>query len=181
MTIVTKTGDKGQTGLVGGVRVSKADARIHAYGTVDELNALLGVVLAEGSLPVTVQEGLGRIQHQLFTLGADLATPMDSTVPTKRITAAHVEALEQWIAELERELPVLQQFILPGGTKNGAHLHLARTVCRRAERWMTALQDAESANPQALIYANRLGDLLFLAARAVNRHEKRGEEAVQYA
>lgn len=181
MTIVTKTGDNGDTGLVGGVRVSKADARIHAYGTVDELNAVLGVVLADGSLPTSVAEGLGRIQHQLFTLGADLATPLDSAIVTKRITAAHVDALEKWIENFEQALPALQKFILPSGTKSGAHLHLARTVCRRAERWMVSLQQHDGVNAQALVYMNRLGDLLFLLARAVNRDAKREEETVQYA
>lgn len=181
MSIVTKTGDKGDTGMVGGGRTQKCAARMHACGTVDELNAALGVLRAHGTLAAAIDAGLARIQHELFTLGADLATPLGTTAPTKRITPAHIAGLEQWIASWETALPPLTQFILPGGGPEGAAIHLARTVCRRAERWVVALQAEEPINADALVYCNRLSDLLFVLARGVNRDQGRPEEPVQYA
>lgn len=190
MSIVTKTGDGGQTGLFGPTRTSKASARLHAYGTVDELNALLGQSLAERPLVDPLRTQLHRIHNMLFTVGADLAcppkpwrrgaTPLSDRTKAKRVTVNHIGTLERWIEELEGQLPPLQSFIVPGGSKGGALLHLARTVCRRAERWVVALKEQEPINPQVLIFLNRLGDYLFLAARAVNRAEGIPEEQVQY-
>ncbi len=180
MSIVTKTGDKGETGLYGGRRVSKAKTRMHAIGSLDELSAILGLVLAERMLPPTLRIGLVRIQNQLFTLGADLATPLTPPTPTKRILEKHVHELEEWIAEWEARLPPLTKFILPGGSKIGAELHVSRTVCRRAERWIVAVKETEDVNPHALIYINRLSDLLFLLARAVNKEGDVQEREVEY-
>ncbi|MEK7218643.1 MAG: cob(I)yrinic acid a,c-diamide adenosyltransferase [Patescibacteria group bacterium] len=187
MSIVTKTGDNGETGLVGGSRIPKSDVRLHAYGTVDELNATLGMVLAEPGLPPPLKDQLTEVQHLLFRLGADLASPMD-VKNTKRIEAVHTKELEEWIAHLEETLPPLTFFILPGGSKAGSALHLARTVCRRAERRAVALSQTSSAgvrpadevSPQALIFLNRLGDYLFLAARYANRKASIKEVGVEY-
>lgn len=179
MSIVTKTGDKGTTGLFGGKRVSKADLRLHAYGTVDELNAVLGLVIAEG-VSDDVRTGIETIQHGLFRLGADLATPLDGPLKGKRIEVEHVTVLEAWVGKLEAALPELQTFILPSGSKAGSMLHLARTVCRRAERWTVALKECEPTNEQAVIYLNRLSDLLFLLARSVNKEGGVPETAVHY-
>jgi cob(I)alamin adenosyltransferase len=179
MSIVTKTGDQGSTGLFGGKRVSKADARIHAYGTIDELNALFGILLAE-ELPTAMSEGLTRLQHELFILGADLASPLESTWKTHRMEQRHVTDLETWIAQLEASLPALQYFTLPGGSRLAAQLHHARTVCRRAERWMVALKNEEPINEHALIFVNRLSDVLFLLAREANRDAGMEETRVEY-
>ncbi|MDD4319909.1 MAG: cob(I)yrinic acid a,c-diamide adenosyltransferase [Candidatus Peribacteraceae bacterium] len=205
MSIVTKTGDNGDTGLVGGGRIPKSDVRLHAYGTVDELNAFLGAVLASLHFPLSpdpfpprgqgeslrpvppspVGEGLGvrehvqRLQHLLFRLGADLASP--ATVKnTKRIGKEHTEEIEGWIRELESALPPLTQFILPGGTRAAAQLHVARTVCRRAERWTVALSEFEDVNREAIVFLNRLSDYLFLAAREMNRAAGAEEAKVIY-
>ena len=182
MSIVTKTGDRGETGLFGHERTSKSSPRMHAVGTVDELNASIGVMLADAPLPDTLKRQLQRIQHLLFVVGADLATPIDSVGRNKkmRITENHVGTLERWIEEYEEKLPPLKTFILPDGSMSGALLHLARTVCRRAERWVVALKEKELINPQCLIFLNRLSDYLFLAARAVNRAEGKEETPVRY-
>ncbi len=180
MSIVTRTGDKGDTGLFGAERTSKASSRLHAYGTVDELNAVLGVLLAEHPLPEPLNSQVSRIQHLLFVVGADLATPMSGPTNTKRVLENHVGTLERWIDELEEQLPPLQSFILPDGSAAGATLHLARTVCRRAERWVVALKETEAINPQVLIFLNRLSDYLFLAARGANRAGGIQETAVRY-
>lgn len=181
MTIVTKTGDRGDTGMVGGTRTMKCSARMHACGSVDELNAALGVLRTHRARTDAIDAELARIQHTLFTLGADLATPLDSAAPTQRIAPRHVADLEHRIAAWEELLPPLTQFILPGGGPDGAATHLARTVCRRAERWIVALQTEEPINPHALVYCNRLGDLLFVLGRTLNRDQGRTEEPVQYA
>lgn len=167
MKIYTKTGDQGSTGLWGGKRVSKDALRIQAYGTVDECNAVLGLArLNQSASPLDPL--LQEIQNQLFVLGADLATETDSPhIP--RIAQSEIDWLEDSIDQLEQGLPPLSQFILPGGSPSAAHLHLARTVCRRAERWIVSLQQTESINPLALIYLNRLSDLLFVMARAANQ------------
>lgn len=170
MTIVTKTGDRGETGLFGSQRVKKSDLRMHAIGTVDELNAVLGLALAEKDLPDGIRRGITRIQHELFRIGADLATPSSANGPNvQRATPDMTEGLEEWISAWEAWLPAQQYFILPGGSRTGAILHLARTVCRRAERWTVALGEKETINPDIQKYLNRLGDCLFLLARAVNR------------
>lgn len=171
MRIYTRTGDTGQTGLFGGGRVSKADPRVEAYGAVDELNSVLGLVrarLAAGPL----SDFLAGVQGRLFEVGAELATErredpkLAAHVP--EVTASHVTELEGWIDRLEAELPALRGFVLPGGSEAGALLHVARTVCRRAERRVVALAERAAVNPEILRYLNRLGDFLFVAARWVN-------------
>jgi len=179
MSIVTKTGDDGTTALGGGKRVMKSDLRLHAYGTVDELNSILGQVLSSDALGTNLRNDLQRLQHLLFRLGADLAAPMD-VQNTKRIEAAHVKELETWIARLEGMFPPLTAFILPGGSEAGSLLHVARTVCRRAERWAVALSESVEVNRQALLLLNRLGDYLFLAAREANRKSGAGEVKAEY-
>lgn len=166
-TLSTATGDDGTTGLYGGARISKDDARLHAYGTVDEMNACIGVVLADAALPMILRGQLTEIQRMLFTLGADLASPEDHP-HMLRITGQDITAIEQWGVMMEDALPELRRFILPGGSTIGANLHLARTICRRAERWMVTLTKLEPVNPHAMIFMNRLSDYLFLAARAAN-------------
>lgn len=163
--VYTKTGDAGETSLVGGQRVSKAAARVAAFGDVDEVNSLLGVartVLADAEVEIV----LARLQNELFILGADLASPME--VPLRRVDEALVTELEALIDKFLAELEPLQEFILPSGCQAGALLHLARTVARRAERSVVALSTENQINPQALIYLNRLSDFLFVIARVVN-------------
>ena len=166
--IYTRTGDAGETSLFDGSRVSKADSRVDAYGDVDELNAWLGLVRANG-LDADLDQPLLRIQQDLFALGAQLADPRDRIADRVRkasLDDADVARLEQLIDRLESELPPLRRFILAGGSPAGAALHVARTVCRRAERRMVALTPA----PEAVLvkYVNRLSDLLFVIARVVN-------------
>ena len=170
--IYTRTGDEGETGLFGGPRVRKDAARVEAYGAVDELNALLGVSLAQLA-DDTIAARLRGIQSALFDLGGELATPDVEERAAKGQVAARVDAgavaeLEAWIDELEGELPPLAHFILPGGEPAAAALQHARTVCRRAERRVVTLAAAERVSPGALRYLNRLSDLLFVLARAVN-------------
>jgi cob(I)alamin adenosyltransferase len=166
MKIYTKTGDSGQTGLWGGQRVSKDSLRVSAYGTVDELNALLGVARTSG-VDARLDEQLTRIQNELFVLGADLATPGEDT-RIDRVAPTQTTMLEQDIDQFEAELEPLRQFILPGGTPSAAHLHLARTVCRRAERVVVSLAAVEPINEHVLPYLNRLADWFFVAARVAN-------------
>lgn len=167
MKIYTKTGDAGETGLWGGLRVSKDALRVHAYGTTDECNATIGLARASG-LDAGLDQLLGNLQNQLFVVGADLATPDTGGANTTRVGASEISFLETHIDALEMELEPLRQFILPGGTVAAAHLHLARTVCRRAERWAVSLAREENLNPAVLTYLNRLSDLLFVAARIAN-------------
>lgn len=166
--IYTRGGDKGQTSLGNGKRVAKHDLRVEAYGTVDEANATIGLVRleTEGQLDLL----LGRIQNDLFDVGADLCTPEESDpkYPPLRVTAAQVERLEQEIDHYNASLEPLTSFILPGGSRLAALLHLARTVARRAERDMTALAEQEAVNAEAIKYVNRLSDLLFVLARHAN-------------
>ena len=168
--IYTRTGDDGTTGLVDGSRLPKDDARMVAIGDVDEANSAIGmavVALPEGSL----RDSLLRIQSDLFDLGADLATPGDDFAPspmTLRIVAVQVARLEAEIDAMNDTMPPLASFILPGGTSAAAALHLARAICRRAERAAVAIPQA--INPQACAYLNRLSDFLFVAARAVNQN-----------
>ena len=168
--IYTKTGDRGETGLFGGERVSKDSPRVEAYGTVDELNACLGIVCAQ--LPQgEVVECLRRVQSELFDVGADLATPFAVTTSTKqvpRIREEQTTRLERWIDRYEEELPPLTRFILPSGSQAGATLHFARTVCRRGERCVVRLCQTEEVNPEIVRYLNRMSDLLFVLARVVN-------------
>ena len=169
MKIYTKTGDEGRTGLLGAGRVWKDAVRIEAYGTVDELNAGLGLARALG-LDGDADEVVARLQVELFSLGAALADPDPDGPFHRSMTSRHVEGLEQIIDRLEAELSPLTQFILPGGTPAASQLHLARTVCRRGERALVTLGrvEGESVPSEVLIYLNRLSDLLFVLARAVN-------------
>lgn len=169
MKIYTKTGDMGETSLFGGKRVPKSALRIDTFGTVDELNAHIGVVRAlEPQAEVDVL--LGTIQNQLFVLGADLAAPSDSTpVHVQRIGQPEIEFLEKKIDELDAQLKPLQSFILPTGSLVSAQLQSARTVCRRAERLVDALGRTEAIGKSPLIYLNRLADLLFVVARYANK------------
>lgn len=168
MKIYTKTGDTGETGLFGGPRVSKDAPRIEAYGTVDELNATLGVVRAE-PLADEIDEVLARIQNELFDLGAELATPNPAEHDMVRIGAEQIAWQEAAIDRFEAQLPGLKSFILPGGTRPAALLHLARCVCRRAERRLVTLAEHEAIRPELIIYTNRLSDLLFVLSRAANQ------------
>lgn len=172
MKIYTKTGDKGTTGLYGGGRVSKSSPRISAYGEIDELNAMLGVVRAETPHD-PIKKAIGEIQATLFTVGAQLASPT-ADPKIEVITAAHVDVLERQIDVISETLPTMRHFILPGGGKTAAHLHLARTVCRRAERSTVSLASTagESVDHWVLIYINRLSDFLFILARLANQLER---------
>lgn len=182
MTIVTKTGDKGTTGLFGGQRVSKDDPRIHAYGDVDELNAVLGLVIAHKEVSDPMRAQLTRVQNLLFRMGADLATPIENNaVKVPRMEQNHIDEIETWIKALEEELPPLQSFILPGGTESAAMLHLARTMTRRAERWVVSLAAKESIGPFVVIYLNRLSDYLFLLAEKANKDSGTPNTPVSYA
>ncbi|HVX60510.1 MAG TPA: cob(I)yrinic acid a,c-diamide adenosyltransferase [Pirellulales bacterium] len=168
MKIYTKTGDQGETGLFGGPRVRKDHPRIEAYGEIDELNAVLGLVRAEAP-PPDVDGLLAEIQNLLFDVGAELATPEPERMGTAGISAAHVGRIEAAIDQYEARLPPLKAFILPGGTRVAAGLHLARTVCRRAERRLVLLAALEPISQPLMIYVNRLSDLLFVLAREANR------------
>ncbi len=172
MKIYTKGGDHGQTGLLGGQRVPKDHLRLHTYGTFDELNATVGLVLAEPLLAEDsrVRGVLSRVQNELFQLGAELATPPGRQVSMRLIDVPDIESLEQEIDRLEQGLEPLKSFILPGGSRAAALLHLARTVCRRAERELVVLHRSEPVRTEVLGYVNRLSDYLFVAARYAN-HE----------
>ena len=167
--VYTRTGDDGSTGLGGGQRVPKDAARIAAYGTVDELNSQLGVALA-GGVEERLAALLRRIQNELFHLGSDLSILEEdkARLPVPRIEPRHVAALERDIDGLQEDLRPLENFILPGGSAGAAQLHVARTVCRRAERWLVTLARAEAVGEHTLAYLNRLSDLLFVAARWEN-------------
>ncbi len=166
--IYTRTGDKGSTGLGGGVRVDKDHARVEAFGTVDELNSVIGMLLA-CELPDAIRAVLDDVQHDLFDVGSELAQPGRELIP-----AAYVERLEQVLDGFNADLPPLKEFILPGGGVAAAHCHLARTVCRRAERRVVTLGRSETINNDSLRYLNRLSDLLFVLARVLARAD-RGE------
>ena len=170
--IYTRTGDDGTTALSTGERRQKFDLRVASYGTVDETNATIGLVRLHTQDEPTVDAMLGRIQNDLFDLGADLATPETDTPlgwEPLRITAAQVTRLETEIDLLNKDLTTLRSFVLPGGSPASAHLHLARTVCRRAERLTVELvASGETVSPDAVKYLNRLSDFLFVAARFAN-------------
>lgn len=167
--IYTRTGDDGSTGLGDGTRVPKDDPRVCAYGSVDELNAALGMVLAE-ELPEAVREVLVPIQHELFDLGGELAVP-----GLAAITDEQVQALERALDRFNAELPPLKEFILPGGGRAAAACHLARTICRRAERELVRLARKQTVRGEALRYLNRLSDLLFVLCRVIARAQGGGE------
>jgi cob(I)alamin adenosyltransferase len=177
--IYTRTGDAGETGLFDGTRVSKADARVATYGDVDELNAWLGLARAaltdEPQREPSLKQILEQLQRDLFALGSRLADPshkIAGRVTKAAISSDDIERLEAWIDALESELPPLRRFILPGGAYAGAALHVARTVCRRAERAMVSLGGLE---PELLTYVNRLSDLLFVLARVANHRQRTAE------
>jgi cob(I)alamin adenosyltransferase len=168
--IYTRTGDDGSTGLGDGARVPKESLRVEAYGTVDETNSFIGVVLAVPTLPVAVRTCLTEVQHDLFDLGGELCIPGH-----RIISAAYIDRLESTLDAFNAELPPLQDFILPGGGTAAAACHVARTVCRRAERCVWSLARIEEVAPEAAKYLNRLSDLLFVLARVLARHEQGSE------
>jgi cob(I)alamin adenosyltransferase len=176
--VVTKTGDGGTTALIGGARVPKSSPRVQSYGEVDELNSWLGLAVALGLDPPLAQQ-VERVQHRLFTVGADLAAPSGVEVP--RVDKTHVRELEEILRELLAECPPLEEFVLPGGAPAGACLHLARAVCRRAERAVVALAEHEEVNPQVVVYLNRLSDLLFVMARVANRRAGASETLADFS
>jgi cob(I)alamin adenosyltransferase len=170
--IYTRTGDDGTTGLGDGSRVPKTHGRIEAYGTVDEANSALGVVLAVPGLPQVVSEALTKIQHELFDLGGELAVP-----GYRAILDRHIDELEQCLDRFNEPLPPLKEFILPGGGPAAAACHLARAITRRAERHAWALAQHDTVAPEVMRYLNRLSDLLFVVARVLARHEN-GQEVL---
>jgi cob(I)alamin adenosyltransferase len=161
--IYTRTGDDGSTGLSDGARIAKDHPRIEAIGAVDELNSAIGIVLAHAP-PAPVDTMLTDVQHTLFDLGGELSMPEATGMPDERISR-----LEQWLDSLNADLPPLKEFILPGGSHAAAACHLARTICRRAERRLHTLSQSETVNPAATGYLNRLSDLLFVICRELNR------------
>lgn len=172
--ITTRTGDAGETGLGDGSRVPKDSARINALGDIDELNSVLGMVMAE-ELPAQVRQALAAVQQDLFDLGGETSIPGH-----KLVTPAHVERLELLQVDWNADLPALKEFILPGGTRAAAIAHLARAVCRRSERTLIALGRHEPINENARRYLNRLSDLLFVLARLLNRSAGRGDVQWQH-
>ncbi|MEW6730486.1 MAG: cob(I)yrinic acid a,c-diamide adenosyltransferase [Acidobacteriota bacterium] len=175
--VYTRKGDRGDTGLVDGSRVSKACLRVDAYGEVDELNSLLGLIRVKLA-DEEIDEVLAIIQNDLFIMGADLASPLAINCP--RIEKVFIEALEKWADRYLKKLEPLKEFILPGGCEAGALLHVARTVARRAERRIVKLAAEAEINPLAIAYINRLSDLLFVLAREVNRRAGLPERAVNF-
>ena len=181
MKIYTKTGDKGSTSLFGGVKVSKANIRIDAYGTTDELNSFIGLVTASNTHE-EVQKQLLIVQENIFVLGSELATPKEKLYLAngksrigKMIQEEEIETLESWIDAWEKQLEPLTHFILPGGGKASASAHLARTVCRRAERLVVALAEHEEIRPELQKFLNRLSDYLFVLARSLARLDNQPE------
>lgn len=170
--IYTRTGDDGTTGLGDGSRVGKDSLRVEAYGTVDEANSAIGMVLASTAVPEGIRSTLTEVQHDLFELGGELCIPGHSAV-----TDATIDRLEAELDALNRDLPALNEFILPGGGEAAAACHLARTIVRRAERVTTALAGTESVRAEVLKYLNRLSDLLFVVARVLARAES-GQEVL---
>ena len=182
MKIYTKTGDKGQTALYGGTRVSKASIRVESYGTIDELNAFIGLAKSE-ICDAKIINQLKKIQFDLFTVGSESATPADklflangkSRLPII-IGNEEIEELEKWMDDMDADLEPLQYFILPGGGKAAAAFHVARTVCRRAERSLVFLNESEEVRPELIKYLNRLSDYLFVLARFVSKLQNEKEE-----
>lgn len=174
MKIYTRKGDTGETALFGGSTTKKSNIRIHAYGTVDELNSTIGMVLSY-SLSETGVKILKQVQHDLFVVGATLATPDPKKSRISEVGQDEVTQLEKWIDQLEVDLDPLKSFILPGGTGAGATLHFSRTVCRRAERETVELSQHENIPSAAIIYLNRLSDLLFVLARFENKAQNAEE------
>jgi cob(I)alamin adenosyltransferase len=176
--IYTRGGDEGETSLFGAGRVGKAHPRVEAIGTVDELNATIGWAVTQIG-KATTRERLAALQHDLFALGAELATPPPeerrARPTTPPLPEGRIAEMERWIDEAEGELPPLQAFVLPGGVPGASALHLARTVCRRAERAVVGLSQSEAVTPVVLAYLNRLSDLLFMLARVENHRSGAGD------
>ncbi len=177
MKIYTRTGDTGTTGLFGGTRVPKSSVRLHAYGTLDELNACIGSIVADGAVPPDLKTQLLSVQSLLFQIGTDLATPSTSKANVMRMHPSHAVMMESWIDTLDKDLSPLTRFILPGGSSVGAKLHEARTICRRAERWIVDLKEKEPVTEAIIVIVNRLSDYLFVAARYANK--KLGEKEAE--
>lgn len=182
MKIYTKTGDKGETALYGGTRVSKASARVDSYGTIDELNAFIGEAKSRINEEEIVRQ-LKKIQFDLFTVGSEAATPTDKLLLANGkprlpliISEKEITELEEWMDAFEEKLEPLQFFILPGGGSSATALHVARTVCRRAERAMVFLNESEAVRPELIKYLNRLSDYLFILARYVSKLNNEPEE-----
>ena len=182
MKIYTKTGDKGETALYGGTRVSKASARVESYGTIDELNSFIGFAKTEIADKKVLNQ-LKKIQFDLFTVGSESATPTDKlTLANGKsrlslvISETEIEELENWMDDFEEELQPLQYFILPGGGKAATSLHICRTVCRRAERSLVFLNETEAVRPELIKYLNRLSDYLFVLARYMSKINNVSEE-----
>lgn len=182
MKIYTKTGDKGETSLYGGTRVSKAHARVESYGTIDELNAFIGVAKSQIADEAVIAQ-LKKIQFDLFTVGSEAATPLDKLILANGksrlsliISEKEISELEGWMDEMETQLEPLKFFILPGGGKSATALHVARTVCRRAERNLVFLNETEEVRPELIKYLNRLSDYLFVLARYVSKLNNEPEE-----
>ena len=182
MKIYTKTGDKGETSLYGGTRVSKAAARVESYGTLDELNAFIGLAKAEISDEKVLSQ-LQKIQFDLFTVGSEAATPTDKLLLANgknrldlMISEEEISELEYWMDDLDASLEPLQFFILPSGGKAAASIHVCRTVCRRAERAMVHLNETEEVRPELIKYLNRLSDYLFILARYISKISGEKEE-----
>ncbi len=167
--ITTRAGDSGQTGLVDGSRIQKSSQRVQTYGTVDELNSVFGLVRCE-DLPAGLNQKLLQLQNELFNLGGELATPIESEIYARipRIRQQQIDRLEGWIQEARNCLEPAENFVLPGGSRAAAALHLARTVTRRCERELVALLETEQVNPLCLAFLNRLSDLCFVWARLCN-------------
>ncbi len=182
MKIYTKTGDKGQTSLYGGTRVSKASARVESYGNIDELNSFIGFAKSEIQQEKVLNQ-LKKIQFDLFTVGSESATPVDKLTLANgksrlslMISETEIEELENWMDEMETQLEPLQYFILPGGGKSATSLHICRTVCRRAERSLIFLNETEEVRPELIKYLNRLSDYLFVLARYISKISGEKEE-----
>ena len=181
MKVYTKTGDKGTTSLFGGTKVPKSDIRIEAYGTIDELNSVLGIIDKNVISPKYADQ-ITQVQKDLFVLGSEYATPADKLYLAngkcrlgKLIENKNITQLENWIDEMDEELPQMTHFILPSGDRNAAYCHLARTVCRRAERIAFTLNEKEELRKETLIFINRLSDYLFTLARKINLDAKQEE------
>ncbi len=180
--IYTRAGDKGKTGLLSGERIDKTDPRVEAYGTVDELGTTLGVAKVYASTKIA--EYLHDIQQKLFLINSELATNVDSLEEDSplrkltRVTTADVEYLEKIADDLSEELPLLQNFVIPGGSRAAAFLHVSRTVCRRAERRIVQFATSQSVNEELIRYINRLSDLLFMMARFENEREGEGDTLI---
>lgn len=167
MKIYTKKGDTGETSLIGGVRVKKSNVRIHAYGTVDELNSVVGLVRDSASNAEIIDQLL-EIQDRLFVIGSQLASAPDSKMKLPEISSEDITHLENFIDAMNEELPELKSFILPGGDITVSYCHLARTVCRRAERWVIEVDETEKVDPVIIEYLNRLSDYFFMLSRKIS-------------